>query len=69
MTPTKGLNESPAWFRNASPPRPGPCFRRPSPFTEEGLFGAGFVSDEDRVSLQPLLFATPTSRGGTGEGS
>lgn len=36
---------------------------RPSPFTEEGLFGAGFVSDEDRVSLQPLLFATPTSRG------
>ncbi|KAL4421968.1 hypothetical protein ABPG77_010991 [Micractinium sp. CCAP 211/92] len=35
----------------------------PSPFTEEGLFGAGFVSDEDRVSLQPLLFATPTSRG------
>ena len=34
-----------------------------SPFLNDRYFGSGFVSDDDRVSLQSLLFATPTSRG------
>lgn len=45
-------------------PCPGPAVPcRPSPFVKDCYFGGGFVSDDDRVSLQSLLFACPASRG------
>lgn len=37
--------------------------RSDSPFLQDCYFGSGFVSDDDRVSLQSLLFASPMSRG------
>ncbi|KAK9809983.1 hypothetical protein WJX72_002965 [[Myrmecia] bisecta] len=36
---------------------------QPSPFVEHSNFGGGFVSDEDRVALQSMKFASPSSAG------
>ena len=36
---------------------------RPSPFVPHNYFGGGFVSDDDRVALQSLIFASAKSSG------
>lgn len=38
-------------------------FCRPSPFVVHNNYGGGFVSDEDRVMLQSLIYASPASAG------
>lgn len=53
---------------SASPTVPSACLpftpaHSDSPFLHDRHHGGGFVSDDDRVSLQSLLFAAPTSRG------
>lgn len=48
-------------LRSARPAPPRPL--RPSPFVAHNNYGGGFVSDEDRVMLQSLIYASPASAG------
>lgn len=38
-------------------------FCRPSPFVVHNNYGGGFVSDDDRVMLQSLIYASSASAG------